>query len=356
MRKRSLGPREALPLTVVGTLLFVSLVVTACGGGGGTGMPGPTLTTPCAPPCLATVYQVPASTGLGEITTGSDGDLWFTGSTGPNGMIGKLTTAGGVAEFSLPGSAPFAIGAGPDGDLWFSELGPVIPSSIERHVVDARHRNGLIGRITTTGTLAGFFTSYAGIEMQGIAAGPDGNIWFTESGGTDIGKITPTGVVTLSHVGRSTLGITAGPDGNLWFTEQSSNQIGMITPAGVVTEFAIPTASAGLFAIAAGPDGNLWFTEQSSNQIGRITPAGVVTEFAIPTANSIPEYIVAGHDGNLWFTEFSGNKIGRVTTTGAIAEYALPTARSYPYGIATGPDGNLYFTEYYGNAIGKFTP
>ena len=40
----------------------------------------------------------------------------------------------------------------------------------------------------------------------------------------------------------SPAGIAAGPDGNLWFTEVDANKIGRITPAGVVTEFPIPTA------------------------------------------------------------------------------------------------------------------
>jgi streptogramin lyase len=39
-------------------------------------------------------------------------------------------------------------------------------------------------------------------------------------------------------------GITMGPDGNLWFTETSGNKIGRITTAGVITEFAIPTITA----------------------------------------------------------------------------------------------------------------
>jgi streptogramin lyase len=338
-------------------MLLTASMIADCSGGGAS-MPGPLAQNPapCTPPCLAAEYVVPASTGLGEITAGPDGNLWFTGFAGRHGIIGRLTTTGGVAEFSTSGAAPAAISAGPDGDLWFSELGPISPFDSERHIVQARHRNGLIGRITTAGILAGFFTSYAGIDMRGIAVGSDGNIWFTESNGSDIGAITPAGAVSLRRVGRSTVGIAAGPDGNLWFTEQSSNQIGVITPAGVVTEFTVPTTSSGPFAIAAGPDGNLWFTEQSSNQIGRITPAGVVTEFAIPTANCVPEYIVAGGDGNLWFTEFSGNKIGRITTAGAITEFALTTAGSYPFGIAAGPDHNLYFTEFYGNKIGKFTP
>ena len=66
-------------------------------------------------------------------------------------------------------------------------------------------------------------------------------------------------------------GITAGPDGNLWFAESAGNKIGRITPTGAVTEFSLP-ASSGLTGITAGPDGNLWFTESDGNTIGRITP------------------------------------------------------------------------------------
>ncbi len=58
----------------------------------------------------------------------------------------------------------------------------------------------------------------------GIAAGPDGNIWFTEFAGDRIGRINPTTFAitefsTGMSVGAGPEGITAGPDGNLWFTE-----------------------------------------------------------------------------------------------------------------------------------------
>jgi len=152
-------------------------------------------------------------------------------------------------------------------------------------------------------------------------------------------------------------GIAAGPDGNLWFTEYevNHNNIGRITTTGVVTEFAIPTAGSGPTDVAAGPDGNLWFTELQGNKIGRITVAGVITEFPIPTAGASPQGITAGPDGNLWFTEEGKDQIGRITTTGVITEFPTPTAASTPWGIAAGPDGNLWFAEYNGNNIGRIT-
>src|SRR5262249_37160994 len=77
-------------------------------------------------------------------------------------------------------------------------------------------------------------------EPEGIALGPDGNIWFVETGAQKIGRITPQGQLTEFSAGitQIPLEIVAGPDGNLWFTEQL-NSIGRITPAGVVTEFPV---------------------------------------------------------------------------------------------------------------------
>jgi hypothetical protein len=158
-------------------------------------------------------------------------------------------------------------------------------------------------------------TTHAG--PSGIIAGPDGNLWFTEGNASQIGRITPAGVITEFSSGQAHPGgITLGPDGNLWFTV-SGNAIGRITPAGVVTTFTLGNVVVDPIDIIGGPDGNLWFTEYTSNRIGRITPAGVVTIFGteIPFGAS-PYDIAAGPDGNLWFTENNGNRIGRITASG----------------------------------------
>src|SRR3954447_7958314 len=75
----------------------------------------------------------------------------------------------------------------------------------------------------------------------------------------------------LPTAGSGPTAIAAGPDGNLWFTEATANRIGRITPNGVVTEFFTGiTSNAGLTDITTGPDGNLWFTESGpTDKIGR---------------------------------------------------------------------------------------
>jgi streptogramin lyase len=198
-----------------------------------------------------------------------------------------------------------------------------------------------------------------GGHPDGIVAGPDGNLWFTEPDMNRIGTITPAGVVTefpLPNPNSQPIGILAGPDGNLWFSEYGGNRIGTITPTGSITEYPLPTPNSLPSYLTVGPDGNIWFTEQQSGQIGRISPDGqTITEFPLPTAGSQPTGITTGPDDNLWFTEYGADKVGSITPDGqAINEFPL-TPGSAPIGITTGPDGNLWFAEYGTDLIGSIT-
>ena len=49
--------------------------------------------------------------------------------------------------------------------------------------------------------------------------------------------------------------ITLGPDGALWFKETGANKIGWLEPNGKFTEFPVPLAGAENHGITAGPDG-----------------------------------------------------------------------------------------------------
>ncbi len=254
--------------------------------------------------------------------------LWILGLFIAASLVGQA-----VNEFPLPGSRlAYGIAAGPDGALWFADF------------------LGRVGRITTGGVVSVEYTVPG--NPEGIVAGPDGNLWFANLT-NNINRITTAGVLTQFPVSGSTQRVTVGSDGALWFTEQSSNKIGRITTSGALTEYSVPTSGT-LYGIAAGSDGNLWFTEFGASKVGRITTAGVVTEFTTPTSSSGPYGITAGPDGNLWFDESNASKIGRITTAGIITEFPLPsTTRNYD--ITAGSDGNLWFTEFDANRIGRIT-
>ncbi len=261
-------------------------------------------------------------------------------------MLGFSPLRAQITEYPVPVGGLSGIAAGPDGNVWFSG-------------------NGQIGRITPTGVVTLFPVPTSNDTSAAIVAGPDGAMWFTESSLNSgnffakIGRITTSGAITeypLPDPLSGPTGIVAGSDGALWFIEAANNKIGRITTSGTLTEIHLPaTETAGVYGIAAGPDGNLWMTEdQGANKIVQLTTSGVFTVFTVATfVNAGSLFITAGPDGALWFTD-QFSKIGRITTSGTITEYPLPTPNDSPFGIAAGPDGALWYTDFLGQ-VGRVT-
>ena len=85
------------------------------------------------PSGVATGYRLPANSNPGGIVEGADGNLWFTEESA--NKIGRITTKGKIAEFSVPtgGSKPEYIAKSSGGNLYFSEaaankLGRITPN------------------------------------------------------------------------------------------------------------------------------------------------------------------------------------------------------------------------------------
>ena len=117
-------------------------------------------------------------------------------------------------------------------------------------------------------------------------------------------RITEYPIPTPSSVPED---IAAGPDGNLWFTESTGNKIGRITPQGAITEYPIPTVFSNPVGIAAGPDGNVWFTEFNGDKIG-------------PVVDRLPPPAKTGPVGSPWSpVRRSGRVLGRGTHLGFFA-------------------------------------
>ncbi|HEU5382167.1 MAG TPA: hypothetical protein VFV38_42680 [Ktedonobacteraceae bacterium] len=221
--------------------------------------------------------------------------LWFTEEMG--NKIGSVPNSdvGTPAEYPIPTANAFPqfITIGSDNNLWFTET-----------------HAGQIGQfVISTKTFHEFaIPSLHGIlfEPGGIASGPDGNLWFTLSGLDShggligaIGRMTTSGTVTIFLVGLLGLlshpqQIAVGPDGNLWFTDAGLNKLGRITPTGTLTLFSVPTANAGLQGIVGGPAGFIIFTEFHANKIGLyVLSTGQLLDVADPTGMTHPFAVVA---------------------------------------------------------------
>src|SRR5262245_65398790 len=95
-----------------------------------------------------------------------------------------------------------------------------------------------------------------------------------------------------------------GPDGCLWFCESGTSKIGRFdATTATFTEYDLPTSNATPIGITLGADGNLWFAEKTGNKIGRMTPSGATTEFPVPTQNAGQAASHPRTDRNGWASE-----------------------------------------------------
>jgi streptogramin lyase len=283
---------------------------------------------------ILTEYTLPnTSAGPEGITSGPDGNLWFTEFN--TGKIGSITTSGTITEYSTGNSlsGPYDITAGHNNELWFTETA------------------GGIGSSTTAGVVTSFTTGLSGTKPQGITVDATDTPWFTECGTNSIANLSG-GVVSTFSAGPNTPhpdGITLGSDGNFWYGQQNGN-VGKATPAGTLTQYPLPSGGAAM-RIAPGAGGDLWFGEGGTGVIGRITTAGTVTEYPIPS-NTGTFDVTLGPDGNTWFTEQFGGSIGSATTGGVVTEFDISFTSQIGF-ITAGPDGAMWFTESTAGKIGK---
>jgi virginiamycin B lyase len=258
-------------------------------------------------------------------------------------------------QFSIPVAAnrPQWIAQGSDGNMWFTES-----------------PGGAVARITPAGVVTEFPIPTAAAQPQMIIGASDGNLWFTEfsttppPGSSKIARLTTSGTFTEFNTlfapppPDNPLGLVDRGDGNIWYTANGSSRVGFqgIT-SGVSGETSIPTANSGPFGIATAPDNNLYYTESAVDKIGRIANLFTAQSEITLTTGTVPEAIVRGPDGNLWFTEFGTSKIGRLSPNSfsVTGEFPTLTANSAPVGITVGQDGALWFTESGQDKIGRIT-
>ncbi|HSK43759.1 MAG TPA: hypothetical protein VLA83_07725, partial [Candidatus Binatia bacterium] len=188
---------------------------------------------------------------------------------------------------------------------------------------------------------------------------PDGNMWIMETFGRRIfhmntaGQILNSFSLTDPHVpdcGLTCAAITAGPDGNMWFTQSDRFPfIGRITMSGQITYF--PLQGKWATDIAWVHDGNIWFADPDDRLIGRISPStGAVTYFETVGQDSffsVLRAISSASDGNLYFTGVRPDP----------ATYDAPGVRKIPLSVPEHAVGtNIYPTHgvFFSGSVASF--
>src|SRR6185295_18724380 len=93
-----------------------------------------------------------------------------------------------------------ALTAGPDGSVWFLDQGPGSNTTSYSAIGVINPATHAISEFTLPAQYAFAFGSDDS-ELVGITSGPDGNLWFTNSGNlfAGIGKIDPSTHVIIAY-------------------------------------------------------------------------------------------------------------------------------------------------------------
>jgi streptogramin lyase len=205
-------------------------------------------------------------------------------------------------------------------------------------------------------------------EPTAIVVGPDGNIWAPISDATNgIVKMTTSGVMTFYIAGSgpsaalpqvTITGLAAGSDGNVWYSDQGS--IGKITPTGSVTDYPLAgpnicaSASGGRIVPAAKSDGGFWFTVQckGDSELGHATTNGVMSFYSLHGLDAADGLALAT-DGNVYVagSASASGDAGVIqalvsgATIGSVNVLDIDSLQSVALiGIAQSTDGDLWVT------------
>jgi virginiamycin B lyase len=232
------------------------------------------------------------------------GDIWFTENYA--GKIGRLDPkSGAIMEFTPPTAKdPHTPVFGPDGALWFT----------------AQNSN-VIGRLDIeTGRIAEYGVPTQDAHPYGIVSAGDGALWFCELSGRKLGRVDPRSGA-ISEYAPAESGVEprrlVAVSGAIYFTDSGGGRLGRITLAD--KKFKMWDSPSGNhsepYGIGADSTGKIWYEEsgKDANKLVRFDPAvEVFRTYPMPAPNSSVRNMARDAKGRLWLPLSLANKIAVV--------------------------------------------
>lgn len=250
---------------------------------------------------------------------------------------------------------PTGISAGPDGILFIADT--------QNHRIRTVRPDGTIATIAGTGISGYSGDGGNAIDAtlsapQGVLATADGSVYISDTGNHRIRRIAPDGTITLfagAHSGFSGDGqpailaeisvptaLAAGPDGSIYFADTGNNRIRRVDPAGIIS------------TVAGTQNGKPLSTTSS---VAPQDPCCYSGDGGPATAARLngPNGIAVSADGTIYVMDAGNWVIRKIDTSGIIttiagtldfakgSQYPLPAAQAYVAGndLSLLPDGSL---------------
>jgi virginiamycin B lyase len=306
------------------------------------------LLTPLALLCAAAAaeeshyFDLPKGDYPHDVAVGPNGEVWYSGQR--LGIAGRLNPATGEIERIPLGknSAPHGVIIGPDGAPWFTDGGQngivrVDPVSKEVKVwplpadrmpytnlntaaFDGKGRiwftgqNGIYGRLDPKSGDMKVWDAPKGRGPYGMAATPNGDIWFVSLAGSYLAKVDlDTGAATVYEPPTREQGarrVWSDSQGRLWVSEWNSGNVGVYDPARKTwKEWRLPGANPQAYAVWVDPQDKVWLTDWSANAVVRFDPATETFESFPSDRPGANARQMLGRRGEAWVAESGSNRL-----------------------------------------------
>src|SRR2546427_925960 len=288
-----------------------------------------------------TEYPVPAGSHPHDVAPAPDGGVWYVAQR--SGELGRLDPQTGEARRIKLGeeSRPHGVIVGPDGAPWVTDGGlnaivrvdPAtekvsvypLPSGREganlntaafdkRGVLWFTGQSGIYGRLDPKVGKVEVFDAPRGSGPYGIAAAPDGTVYYASLAGSYIARLDPvTGAATVIEPPTPKQGarrVWADSKGNVWVSEWNAGQVGRYDPVtNTWKEWRLPGKNPGAHAGYVDERDSVWVSGFGADGLVRFYPVkeGLVG-FSLPSSGADVRQLLGRH-GEVWGAESGVDKL-----------------------------------------------
>jgi sugar lactone lactonase YvrE len=212
------------------------------------------------------------------LTIGPDGNLYVAQQSGTR--IGRYSTAGQAIGATFGTARPYTgIALGPDNALYTNGAENNYTMGVSERFIPQTGAGAGNGR--ESGNSASFIAQFPISYFEGMAFGPDGNLYVAaHSAGAVVvyqgpGGASPGALLTTLTGTAQPDGIAFGPDGKLYVAEQNANRISRWNGSSF-SAFASDHLSTPV-GVSFGPDGDLYVANYNGGNIAHFQgPAGAI--------------------------------------------------------------------------------
>mgnify|MGYP001441769228 CR=1 FL=1 len=305
-------------------------------------LPAPTEAKPAEP--RLTGFPLPPGSRPHDVTPALDGGVWYTAQG--SGELGWLDPETGETRHTRLGfgSRPHGVIVGPDGAPWITDSGlnAIVRVDPETLVVDVfplppdrpnanlntatfdsdgvlwfTGQSGIYGRFDPVSREMNVFDAPRGRGPYGIAASPDGSVYYASLAGSYVGRIdTRSGEATVLDPptqGQGARRVWADSQGRIWVSEWNARKVALYDPSdGTWREWKLPGSAPRAYAVYVDEKDLVWLSDFGGNSVVRFDSKTEAFEvFGLPSSPGNVRQIL-GRDGEVWLPESAADQLVRI--------------------------------------------